>query len=291
MRQFEIFTDSACDITAKMIEDWNVTVVPLTVHLGDHSYGDYKDEREITYKEVYEKLRTDISASTSAVNIEDYHRVMEPMLSSGKDILCISFSSELSSTYANGYTAIKELREKYPERQIRIIDSKCASLGMGLLVSKAVALADEGRPIEEVEAMVRQTIPKTCHWFTVENLKRLRKGGRISATSAALGGLLHIKPVLYVDDAGKLQAASKVRGRQASIEKLADHVAEGIVSPEGQTVFISHGDCMEDVRVLINKIKERVPAKGFEVNFSGPVIGAHAGAGLLAVFFFGEKRQ
>lgn len=290
MRQFEIFTDSSCDITAKMIEDWQITVIPLKVHLGEDTFNDYKDEREISYKEVFKRLRTDISASTSALNIEDYIHEMTPTLQSGKDILHIAFSSELSSTYANGYAAINELREQFPGRRIRILDSKCASSGMGLLVKRAVELADEGKPIDEVEEIIRQTIPKVCHWFTVENLKRLRQGGRISATSAALGSLLSIKPVLIVDNAGKLKAVSKVRGRQASIDALADRVAEEIVNPKEQTIFISHGDCINDVQVLIRKITEKVPVKGFEIQFVGPVIGAHTGAGLLAVFFFGQKR-
>lgn len=290
MRRFEIFTDSACDITAKMAEDWRVTVIPLTVHLGENSYGDYKDEREISYKHVYEELRTDIAASTSAPNIEVYKHMMEPVLAQNKDILLISFSSALSSTFANGYSAVNEMREQYPDRQICIVDSKCASLGMGLFVYKAVTLADEGRSLSEVEAMIYQAIPTVCHWFTVDNLKRLRQGGRISAASATLGGLLSIKPVLRVDDAGALQAVSKVRGRQASIDMLADRLAEGIVNPEKQTVFISHGDCLDEVQVLMDKIKERVPVKGFEVNYVGPVIGAHTGAGVLAVFYFGEKR-
>ena len=290
VRLFEIFTDSSSDITAKMIAGWRVTVIPLKVHLGNRTYNDDKDERELTYKEVFEKLRTDIPASTSALNIEDYKRELGPTLQKGKDILVVSFSSELSSTYANGYAAVNDLQEQYPGQKIRIVDSKCVSLGLGLLLSKAVALADEGKPIGEVEAFIRQTIPKVNHWFTVENLKRLRQGGRISATSAALGGLLNIKPVLCVDDAGKLQAVAKARGRKSSIEALASRVAERIVRPEEQTVFIAHGDCMGDVQVLVRKIKEKVPVKGFEINYVGPVIGAHTGAGLLAVFFLGEKR-
>lgn len=290
MRQFAVFTDSGCDLTAQMADDWCVTIIPLTVHLGEQSYGDYKDEREITYKEVYAQLRTDISAGTSAPNIEDYKQIMEPVLRQGRDILALSLSSALSSTYANGFAAVQELKEAYPEREICILDTKCASLGLGLLIHTAVQLADEGKSLSEAAVIIAGKIPKLCHWFTVENLRRLQQGGRVSTASAILGGLLNIKPVLHVDDNGALVPVSKVRGRQASLEMLADRVAENIISPETQTIFISHGDSIEDVRFLQRKINEKITVKDYAVNFVGPVIGAHAGAGVIAVFFYGQNR-
>lgn len=290
MRQFEIFTDSGCDITAKMAEDWHVSIIPLSVHIGDNTYGDYKDEREITYKEVYGLLRTDITASTSAPNIELYKQMMAPILAQGKDILVLSLSSALSSTYAYGFAAVNELKEAYPQQKIVILDSKCASLGLGLLVYTAVSLADEGRSLQEVADIIFQKHLQLCHWFTVDSLKRLQQGGRISAASAIMGGLLGIKPVMHMDDNGALAAVAKVRGRQASLDMLAERVADLIENPEEQVIFISHGDCIEEANDLKQKISEKITVKDFQYNFVGPVIGAHTGAGVIAVFFYGTKR-
>lgn len=290
MKQFEIVTDSCCDLTAEMADALGVSVVPLSMTLGDKTYVNYLDEREITFKEVYKQLRTTISAGTAAPNGEDYRRVIEPLLKAGRDVLLLSFSSALSSTYEHSVAAMKELQKLYPERDIRVFDTKCASLGQGLLVHSCATLANEGKSLDEVEAFARDNTLKLNHWFTCDSLQRLKLGGRISATSALLGGLLNIKPVMHVDNEGRLIPMAKVRSRQTSITALANKVTDTIVNPENQTIFISHGDCLDDVHKLMERISAKIKVKGFEVNYVGPVIGAHTGAGVLAVFFYANER-
>lgn len=273
-----------------MVRECGLQIAPLTLHLGDQSYPDRLDEAHITNKEVYRQLRTDISAGTSAANVEQFVELLQPVLEKGKDALILAFSSALSSTCDSAFIAAKEMREAFPDREIRVVDTKCASFGMGLLVYTAAKLADAGKPLSEVADEVERLIPTLCHFFTVDSLKRLKMGGRISAASAIAGGLLNIKPIMRVDDDGRLVPVSKVRGRNSAIDALADCVAQNIVRPEEQTVFISHGDCLEEVEILRQKVSERVAVKGFEVSYVGPVIGGHTGAGVIAIFFYGAKR-
>lgn len=290
MRSYAIVTDSSCDMTAEMADALGVTVVPLILNLGDRSYLNYLDGREISCEEVYRQLRTTVKASTAAPNVESYEQVIEPYLRDGRDVLILSFSSALSSTCANSIAAAQSLAERYPDRALRVVDTRCASLGQGLLVYTCAKLAEEGKTLEEVYAFATENLSKLNHWFTCDSLQRLRLGGRISATTALFGGLLSIKPIMHVDDEGRLINVTKTRGRQASIAELADRVASGIVNPKAQTIFISHGDCLEDAQKLKAKILEKITVKGFEINFVGPVIGAHAGPGVLAVFFYGNHR-
>ena len=290
MKTFELITDSSCDLSAAMAESLGITVIPLAFTLGDKTYLNYLDERDIPFKEVYRLLRTSIAASTTAVNIEQHKEVMKPLLDAGKDLLLLSFSSGLSATYSFGASAVQELSEQYPGRVIRSVDTKCASLGQGLLVYSCATLANEGKSLQEVMDFALRNIPCLNHCFTCDTLHRLRMGGRISATTALFGGLLNIKPILCVDRDGRLVSMDKARGRNASITALADKVAERIVNPADQTIFISHGDCLEDAEKLMAKIQAKVAVKGFEVSYVGPVIGAHSGAGTLAVFFYGVER-
>jgi len=291
MKTFELITDSSCDLSAVMAESLGITVIPLAFTIGDRTYLNYLEEREISFKEVYRMLRTSIAASTAALNIEQYKETMKPLLDAGKDLLLLSFSSGLSATYSFGASAVKELSEQYPDRVIRSVDTKCASLGQGLLVHSCAKLANEGKSLQEVMDFALESAPRLNHWFTCDTLHRLRLGGRISATSAIFGNLLNIKPILCVNEEGRLVNMAKVRGRNASIAALAEKVVERITDPAEQTVFISHGDCPEDAEKLMAKIRAKVAVKGFETNYVGPVIGAHSGPGTLAVFFYGEGRQ
>ena len=229
-------------------------------------------------------------ATTSAVNVDQYAQMIEPMLQQGKDVLVMAFSSALSATYNSSRLAVEELAEKYPERKVYTVDTKCASLGQGLLVWLAARQREQGRSIEEVRDWVEENKQRVCHQFTVDDLGFLKRGGRISATTAVVGSMLHIKPVLHVDDEGRLVTVGKVRGRHAALKELVDKMEQGAVHPEEQTVFISHGDCLEDAQAVADMVRERMGVKEICIGYVGPVIGAHAGPGVVALFYLGSQR-
>jgi DegV family protein with EDD domain len=215
---------------------------------------------------------------------------MEPILKSGRDILSISFSSALSGTYNSARIAKEELQEKYPERKIIVIDSLSASMGQGLLVYHAAKRKQEGKSIEEVAKWVEENKLKLCHLFTVDDLNHLRRGGRLSPISAILGTILRVKPLLHVSIEGKLTVVSKSRGRHTSLDMLVQQMEKTIENPEGQTVFISHGDCLEEAEYVKEKMLAKLPIKDVVINYVGPVIGSHSGPGTIAIFYFGNDR-
>ena len=288
MNDFAIYTDSACDIPPELLKEWGVPYSWLTyVFDGDaRQYSNY----ELPFPEFYEKMRKGSVARTSAVNADAFLQGFEPILQDGKDILYIGFSSGLSGTYHAGCIAAQELHEKYPEREIRCVDTFGASGGFGLLVYMAVQKKREGGTIEECEKVVLDNRFHLCHWFTVDDLNHLKRGGRVSATAALVGTLLGVKPVLHVDDEGHLIPVSKVRGRRQSLDALVQKMEETAIQPADQTVFISHGDCLADAEYVANRVREKFGVKNIYINFIGPVIGAHSGPGTVALFFIGEHR-
>ena len=291
MHNFVILTDSSCDLTGAMVEQLELEVLPLSVTVEEDTYKNYPDEREITAKTFYDKIREGKKVFTSAVNTQAFTDTMEPLLQQGKDILYIGFSSELSGTYSAGAAAARELQEKYPARRIMTVDSLCASMGQGLLVYLSVLQKRLGKTIEEVKKYAEEIKLKVCHWFTVEDLSQLRKGGRVSAASALVGNILNIKPVMHVDDQGKLAAVSKVRGRKASIRTMFENMGKTIEAPDGQSVFISHGDCEKEAKTLGDMIREKWSGiHEIIYNNVGPVIGAHTGPGVIALFYLGKHR-
>ena len=287
MNDFVIYTDSACDIPPELLKEWGVPYSWLTyVFDGDaRQYSNY----ELPFPEFYDKMRKGSVARTSAVNADAFVQGFEPILQDGKDILYIGFSSGLSSTYHAGCIAAQELREKYPERDIRCVDTLGASGGFGLLLYMAVQKKREGGTIEECEKVVLDNRFHLCHWFTVDDLVYLKRGGRISAATAFVGNTLGFKPVLHMDDAGHLINMFKVRGRKASLNAMADKYGELALDKAGGTVFISHGDCRADADTLAAILKERYGASVKEIVVVGPVIGAHSGPGTLALFFLGAE--
>ena len=214
------------------------------------------------------------------------------MLQAGKDVLVVAFSSGLSATCNSARIAAQELSEQYPDRKIYVVDSLCASLGQGLLVWYAARMKAEGKSMEEVRDWLEENKLHLCHWFTVDDLHFLKRGGRISPATAVVGTMLSIKPVMHVDDEGRLIKVGTARGRNASLKALVDHMEETAIDPSAQTVFISHGDCLEDVNKVVEDVKRRfgIPAERFVINNVGPVIGAHSGPGTVALFFLGSKR-
>ena len=290
MSDFVIMTDSSCDLPASLAEEMELTVLPLTYYIEDKVYTNYLDEREIAFSEIYAKLRTKCPAKTSAVNMNDFMAPMESLLSAGKDVLYIGFSSGLSGTYNAGAAAAKELAERYPERKIYTVDSLCASLGQGLLIYHAWQEKQKGKTIEEVRDFTENTKLHLCHWFTIDDLMFLKRGGRISGTTAVVGSMLNIKPVMHVDNEGHLIKVDTARGRKASIKALAEKAAQLGVDLDQQTIFISHGDCVEEANYLADIMRTRFNVRKVLVNYVGPVIGAHSGPGTIALFFLGRER-
>ena len=284
---YRIFTDSCCDFPQELLAQLNITVTPLTLMFRNQVWQDTTDAG---LKAIYDGLRAGETASTAAANPEDWCMALEPALAMGEDALILAFSSGLSTTYQSANIAAQELSKKYPQRTIRVVDTLCASLGQGLLVWYACRNRDAGMSLEELAQWCEENKWKLCHWFTVDDLMYLKRGGRVSAATAVLGTMLNIKPVLHVDNAGHLVKVGTARGRKASIEALANKLSATGLPGENDTVFISHGDCREDAEFLAKLLQEKCGVKEVVIGYVGAVIGSHAGPGVLALFFLGNAR-
>ena len=287
MNHYQIITDSGCDLPLEMRQQLDVTMTSLTLQFRGQELEDSVGD---DIRDLYTALRAGEVASTSAVNPDAWQRAMEPALAAGQDVLVLAFSSGLSTTYQSAVIAAGELEEKYPQRRIRVVDTRSASLGQGLLVWYACRKRDEGMALEELADWAEKTKLNLCHWFTVDDLMYLKRGGRVSAATAIVGTMLGIKPVLHMDDEGHLIYVGKVRGRKASIEALAEKVGQLGLPGQNQTVFICHGDCLEDAQRLEAILKEKYGVEEAFIGYTGAVIGSHSGPGTLALFFLGEKR-
>lgn len=290
MNQFAIITDSGADLPQYLAEELDVSVLSLHFTIQGKEYADRPDRRDMEPKMLYDLLRQGEMGKTSALNANDYVEIMTPMLEAGQDILIIAFSSGLSTTYQSSVIAVEELKEKYPERKIYTVDTLAASLGQGLLVWHASKMRDEGKSIEDVRDWLEDNKLNLAHWFTVDDLNHLKRGGRVSVATALVGTMLAIKPVLHVDDEGHLINMSKARGRAASLKALVDKMEEDAIDPANQTIFISHGDSEADARKVADMIKESFGVEVKVIDFVGPVIGCHAGPGVIALFYLGRKR-
>lgn len=287
MNPYTLITDSACDIAPALLEKWQVKCADMTFHFD----GEEKDyyECEMPVKEFYQHMREGRVVKTSAVNMESFIKNFEPELAAGKDILYIGFATALSNSCQTARLVSKDLLEKYPERKIICIDSRCASAGQGLLVHFAVKKRDKGADLEALAEHTRTMLPSLCHWFTVDDLVYLKRGGRVSGASALAGTILQIKPVLHVDDEGRLINVKKIRGRKQAIAAMMERYMQTANDPKG-VYFISNGDCLDDAKLLENMIFERTGRRAELITDIGPVIGAHSGPGTLALFFLGSER-
>ncbi len=288
MKDYAILTDSCCDLSAAMVEELELEVLPLSFHIDGGNYFNYSDNRDMDPHVFYEMLRGGKMGTTSAINPEAFQEKMTALVESGRDVLCIAFSSGLSTTYQSAVIAAGDVMAAHPGSQVVVIDSLCASMGQGLLVYLAARERKKGKSLEEVRAFVEERKPHLDHRFTVDDLHHLKRGGRVSATAAVLGTMLQMKPMLHVDDEGHLIPLSKVRGRRASIKGLFNDMVALVEDPS--VVFISHGDCLEDAQELAAMIREKFPVERLEINYVGPVIGNHSGPGTLALFFQGKHR-
>lgn len=290
MHDYVILTDSNADLTPELVKELGVGVFPMEFTVEEQTYFNYPDERDLSSKTFYKMLRDGKNFKTVQGNSTRFCEFFEPYLKEGKDIVYIAFSSGLSGTYHSSTMAKKELLEKYPDRQIFISDSLAASMGEGLLVYHAVRQQRAGKTAEEVYQWVEEKKMHLCHWFTVEDLFFLKRGGRVTAATALVGTMLGIKPVLHVDDEGHLINVGKARGRRHSLLALLANMEKTCIKPEQQIVFISHGDCEEEARWLAKQVKQKLHVEEVKIGYIGPVIGSHSGPGTVALFFLGSKR-
>ena len=287
MRDYVITVNSTVDLPKEWLEERKVPVIPLKYTIDNETYTDMEG---LSSKEFFEKLRDGKMATTSQINPEEARAQLEPFLKEGKDVLHLGFSSGLSGTYNSMRIAGEELKEEYPEAKIIIIDTLCACLGEGLLLYKALQLKEAGKTIEETAKWVEENKLHICHNVTVDDLFHLHRGGRISKASAVLGSVVQIKPIIHMDENGKLQVIRKERGRKKSLNKIVDMAVEQIKGWDNDIAMITHGDCQEDAEYVAKLVRERLGIENILINNIGTVIGSHTGPGVVAVFVMGNKR-
>lgn len=288
---FEIVTDSCSNLSNELINQYNIHMIPMIYIVDGKERLSYSKDADIDLKSYYNMMRNKVPMSTSCVTKISCEEIFEPILKGGKDLLYIGFSSALSATFSVGDKLLQELKVKYPERKILAVDSLGASLGQGLLVTSVAKLRDEqNMDIFSAYDWAQDNKYKLCHLFTVDTLAYLYKGGRVKKSAYLLASTLNIKPVLNVDNGGNLCATGKVFGRKGALTNLVNRLTETIVNPEEQTIYIGHGDCIEDVEFVITKIKEKVKVKGFYINYIDLVIGTHSGPGTIAIFYYANNR-
>ena len=290
MNNLVILTDSSCDLPLQFIKDNNIPYLGICLNFKGKEYVEDFGQT-LTYKEFYNEVRKGEMPSTAQVNAYRFAEEFKKHVKEGKSIIYLGFSSALSGTFNSSLIARDEVLQEYPEADITVIDTKSASMGEGLLVYYAYELLNKGATKEEIISWVQDNIPKTIHWFTVDDLNHLKRGGRVSATTAAIGTLLSIKPVLHVNDSGQLINVSKAKGRKKAIKELFSNFEKHVVNPKDQVIFISHGDCLEEAESLASMIRENYEVRDIIINPVGPVIGSHSGPGTIALFFLGDTRQ
>jgi DegV family protein with EDD domain len=289
---YNIITDSACNLPKSYAEKNNVGIISLKYMLDGEEYDSYvENENDESLKKFYAAMREKSTTSTSNINAATFEERFTEVLDRGEDILYISFSSGLSSSYSFAISTADELREKYPDRKIIVVDSLCVTYALGLIIHHVVKMRDDGSSMEEIRDWLEANKKKMIHLFTVDDLVYLKRGGRISPATALVGTLLGVKPVMHVTNEGKLEKYDKVKGRQKSLSALVDKLTEMIENPAEQTVAIIHGDCEEDALYAKNLIMEKAGVKEVILDYLTPIIGAHSGPGTIAMFFMGRERM
>ena len=289
MNTYVIMTDINADLPEEYIREHGLEVLSLSYMIDGETYD---RNHPLEVGEFYKRMRNGSMPTTSQVNPDQAKKAFTACLKQGKDVLYIAFSSALSGTYNSGRIAAEEIKEEglFPDRKLVVLDSLSASLGQGLLVHKAVQLKEAGKSLEETVSWVEENKLNLCHIFTVDDLFHLHRGGRVSKATAVLGTMINIKPILHVDEEGRLTPIGKVRGRRKSLSALADRMGEQIKGFENPEVFISHGDCLEDAEYVEKLVRERFGVENFVINHVGPTIGAHSGPGTMALFVMGNQR-
>ena len=285
---YRIVTDSASNLSEEMIDEFGLEILPMTFMVDGVERRSYLKGEKTDLKQFYTMMREGKVITTSLPNLQETEATMRAILDAGEDILYLGFSSALSSAFGSIELLMRRLAGEYPERKLRAVETFAASGGQGMLVYLACKKAAEGASLDETGDFVVETRDHLCHWFTVDDLMFLFRG--VSRTSAWAGTMLNIKPVLHVDAEGALIPMEKVRGRKKSIKALVDHMEKTAIDPASQTVFITHGDCLEDAEYVAQEVKERFGVKEVVINYVDPVIGAHSGPGTMALFFLADKR-
>jgi len=285
-----IVTDSSCDLSIDYIKANNIHVIPFTYNIDGQDYTDDLGQT-MSYQEFYGRLRDGSISTTSQITSYTFEQTFRSFIDEGYSVIYIGFSSALSETFNNAVMARNNILEENPSADITVIDSKSAAVGLGLIVYYAAEMLKEGKTKEEIVDWVEKNKLKSNHWFIVDSLDHLKRGGRISATAAAIGTLLEIKPILIVDGEGRLDVEKKVRGRKKAIKTLLEVLKEKIINPEEQTIFINHGDCLKDAEYLRDLLLKEVKVKDAVINYVGPIIGSHTGPGMLCMVFLGEERN
>ena len=292
MRDYIIMTDSCCDLNQQEVDELGLTVLPLSFTINGKTYLNTPAHADMSPEEFFAKIAAGENSTTAAANVGQFDEAMRRALDAGKDILCICFSGALSTTYQSACIAAEDLRPEFPEAKIIVIDSLSASRGQGMLLYRTVQERRRSSPdIETLAAYVRSILQTQCHWFIVDDLNHLKRGGRVSATAAFVGTMLGIKPVMHTDSEGRLIPMSKARGTKAALKALVDKVEElGVEPDKNQPLFICHANCPDSVAYVKELLEERFGVTDVRADFIGPVIGAHTGCGTLGLFFVGTQR-
>ena len=285
----KIITDSACDLPREYININDIGLVSLILNLNGQAIKDDLG-KTLSYKDFYNKMREGATPTTSQVNAHDFEEEFIKYVKDGDSIIYISISSSLSGTFNSANIAKNIILEEYPNANIYLVDSLSVAGGQGLLVSKACEMKAQGFTASEIVNWLEENKTKVIHSILIDDLNHLKRGGRISGTTAAIGGLLNIKPTLYLDNEGKLVQGEKIKGKKKSLRFLANEVKLKAINTENETLYICHGDCLEDAETLKNMILEEVKFKNVVINYVGNVVGAHAGPGVLAAIFLGKNR-
>lgn len=291
MSNYVIMTDASSDLDEKVCKEIDVQVIPMDFSLGEKTYTHYADQHEISISEFYSRLKAGEDAVTSQISPGRYSDCFREQLDNGKDIIYMSLSSGLSGTFQSALMVQNELIDEYPDRKIKCIDSLCAAVGLGLLAVLCGKKKQAGASFEEMVDYIEETKGKICHWFTVEDLMQLKRGGRIGAVSAVVGSALKIHPVLTVDREGKLKVVSKLRGEKKCMEYLLTRFSEDRFHDTDTAIMIGHSENPEAAEELKRMINEVNPVKEVYVQSIGPVIGSHTGLGMLAVTFVGQNQN
>lgn len=290
MKEFVITTDVTCDLPEDYIQKHNLKMIPLYYQFDDVVYG---EDNQLEAEVFFDMMRKGSMPTTMAANPKVAKDMFTSLLDKGLDIIHIGFSSALSGSYSVAATVARELCEERPDARINVIDSLSASLGEGLLVHKAVQLKEKGRSFDEIVNWLEDNKLHACHLFTVDDLHHLHRGGRVSKTTAVIGTLINVKPILHMNNKGELTPFYNVRSRKKALTALVDNMEKLINDYQGESneAFISHGDCLEDAEFVASLIKQRLGIDDILINFVCPTIGAHSGPGTIALFFMGKERQ
>lgn len=290
MSSFSIVTDTSCDMPASIAKKLDITAVPLKAELAGKTFDCSLKTLDIGVKSFYDVLRRGAAVKTASPSIDDYIRYFKKQLERGKDVLYIGFSTALSGSFNVSLIAARELSEEYPERRIICVDSLCGSMGLSMLLFHCAQMQRNGATIEQVRDYAESTKGRICHWFTPSDLNFLKRGGRLSSASAAIGSIMNIKPVLKTDSEGKLKVVYKARGRRAAIAKLVEQMNEHYYPDGSDTVYITHADCLEDAELLARSITKHYGIGNVVISEIGPALGAHCGPDTLALFYLGDGR-